>query len=190
MVATDTAPTRDLDALIRQDATAFAAIVTEFEPNVAGLAQSLGLAGADIDEAVADVFVNVYQALPGFDGRSQLQTWIYRIACRRIVKARTQLRRHATGPLDPAVRDASQPGPSARMEEQETNRVVWQAVAQLEPRQALAVELYYRRQLALEEVAAAIDCPVGTVKTLLFRARHRLRQLLIQAGVSDGPTTL
>jgi RNA polymerase sigma-70 factor (ECF subfamily) len=190
MVATDTATTRDLSALIRQDATAFTALVAEFEPIVAGLAQSLGLAGADIDEAVADVFVNIYRALPGFDGRSQLRTWIYRIACRRIIKARTQLRRHTAVPLDPAVCDANQSGPGARLEEQETNRQVWQAVAQLEPRQALAVELYYRRQMPLEEVAEAIECRVGTVKTLLFRARNRLRHLLTQAGVCDGPTSV
>lgn len=190
MVATESATQRDLAPLIRQDAEAFRLLVAEYQSTVAGLAQSLGLAGADIDEAVADVFVNIYRALPGFDGRAQLRTWIYRIACRGIVKARTRLRRRPMAPLDTEVRDANETTPGARLEAHETNRRVWQAVAELEPRQAMAVELYYRREMPLAEVAEALECPEGTVKTLLYRARERLRFLLTRAGVCDGSTPL
>ena len=60
----------------------------------------------------------------------------------------------------------------------EEEQLIWTAVAQLEPRQAMAVELHYRRGFAVEEIAAVMECPEGTIKTLLFRARERLRQRL------------
>lgn len=71
-----------------------------------------------------------------------------------------------------------QPSPQERAQVAEESRRVWAAVARLDERQAAAVQLHYREGWPLEEIAEALDCPVGTVKTLLFRGRERLRQLL------------
>ena len=58
---------------------------------------------------------------------------------------------------------------------------VWAAVAALpDGRQAAAVEFHYRRGWPIERVADVMGCPVGTVKTLLFRARQRLRAVLVE----------
>jgi RNA polymerase sigma-70 factor (ECF subfamily) len=76
-----------------------------------------------------------------------------------------------------AFRDESAT-PAERAERSEMHRRLWDAVAELEPRSCMAIELYYRQGLPLEEIAAALECPVGTVKTLLFRAREELRKAL------------
>jgi RNA polymerase sigma-70 factor (ECF subfamily) len=55
---------------------------------------------------------------------------------------------------------------------------IWAAIARLEPREAAAIQLYYREDWPLDEIAEALGCPVNTVKTLLFRGRERLRQRL------------
>jgi RNA polymerase sigma-70 factor (ECF subfamily) len=172
----------DLDRLIQQDARAFAELVAEHQAIVMGLGQSLGLRGADLDDAAAEAFAAVYRALPRFESRAQLGTWVYRIAYRVIVKARTKRRRHTMAELPdepsvtPAANDA---GPAERAERAETAAAIWSAVESLDERSATAVELYYRREFPLEKIADVLECPVGTVKTLLYRARERLRTLLV-----------
>jgi RNA polymerase sigma-70 factor (ECF subfamily) len=81
------------------------------------------------------------------------------------------------------IADQSATSPAAAMEEAERNQQLWAAVEKLDPKQAMAVELYYRRDWPLEKVAEALGCPVGTVKTMLFRAREQLRQTLLRQEV-------
>jgi len=57
------------------------------------------------------------------------------------------------------------------------------AVESLDERSATVVELYYRREWPLEKIAEVMDCPIGTVKTLLYRARERLRSILSKQEV-------
>jgi RNA polymerase sigma-70 factor (ECF subfamily) len=175
----------DLRRLCDGDEQAFRALVEAHEAVVLGLCQSLGLRGADIDEAAAEVFIDVYRALPRFEGRSQLGTWIYRIAFRNIRRYRHRSRRReqveraadSTG----AKFYGSDPAILAQTDELDTR--LWQAVSQLEPRQSAAVELYYRWEMTIQEIADVLTCPGGTVKTLLFRARERLRDVLVREGM-------
>lgn len=150
------------------------------EPTVLGLCQSMGLRGPDLEDAAAEVFANVFRSLPTFQGRSALGTWVYRIAWRTIARARSRRRRDPE-PLstEPAGSDAT---PLQRTEAAELHRRLWDAVGRLDSREAAAVELHYRRDWPVERVAQALDCPAGTVKTLLFRARGKLRAAL---GVED-----
>lgn len=181
--AASASPDANLRRLQRRDAAAFAELVEEWQPAILGWCQSLGLRGADIDAAAAEVFWQVYQSLPSFDGRSKLGTWIHRIAWRTIGRVRQQSRARAPVDLadEPAANHAEPGGALEQLEQQER---LWRAVARLEPRQAAAVDLYYRQQMPLEEVAAALECPVGTVKTLLFRARERLKPVLQREGIA------
>jgi len=150
---------------------------------VLGLAQAQGLRGADLDDAAAEVFANVFRALPRFEGRSALTTWVYRIASRTIPKARAR-HRHAVGVQMPdGLADTRELTPSVALETADRNRRVWDAVARLEPREALAIEMCYRRGWPVAQIAEILECPEGTVKTLLFRARQKLRRSLERQGV-------
>jgi RNA polymerase sigma-70 factor (ECF subfamily) len=168
----------DLDRLRGQDADAFAVLVREHQTVVLGLGQSLGLRGPDLDDAAAEAFAAVYKALPKFRGDSELSTWIYRIAYRVIVKARTRRKRNATAELPAEPPISTEPGPVEDAQRAETATAIWAAVESLDEREASAVELYYRRDWTLEKIATVLDCPVGTVKTLLYRARNHLREIL------------
>jgi RNA polymerase sigma-70 factor (ECF subfamily) len=165
----------DLDALRRQEGGAFEQLVLMHQGLVLGLGQSLGLAGADLDDAAAETFAAVYRALPRFRGEAELGTWIYRIAWRTMLKMRR--RRSKTEPLPQGLRAAAQ-APDAAARRRESDEALWRAVSALPPRQAMAVELYYRRDWSVERIAQVMQCPQGTVKTLLFRARRRLREKL------------
>ena len=168
----------DLDRLRAGDPEAFARLVDEHRTLVLGLGQSMGLAGADLDDAAAEVFASVFRSLPRFEGRSQLRTWIYRIALRSLGKSRLRYGRRRAQSLPEDLPASGQPSPDERLEQEDLRQRIWDAVAELAPREAAAVELHYRREWPLEEIADALDCPVGTVKTLLFRAREQLRRRL------------
>ena len=173
----------DLDRLRSQDAAAFAELVAVNQAIVVGLGQSLGLRGADLDDAAAEAFAAVYRALPRFEARSEISTWVYRIAHRVIVKVREKRKRQSMAELPSETLPSAQTGPGEDAERSETAQLIWSTVQTLEPRQASVVDLYYRQDWPLEKIAAALDCPVGTVKTLLFRARARLREVLSKEEV-------
>lgn len=177
----DQAP--DVGRLRRREAGAFEQLVRQHQGVVAGLAQSLGLRGADVDDAAAEAFAQVYRSLPSFEGRSALGTWVYQIAVRTLRRYRAK--RHQLGRVERSTDDPPdqaddrrERSPAEATAERETTERLWAAVARLEPRQAMAVELCYRRGWPLEQIAETMRCPTGTIKTLLFRAREELRRTL------------
>lgn len=170
----------NLSLLRAQDAEAFARLVQSHQGIVLGLGQSQGFRGPDLDDAAAEVFAAVYRSLPRFEGRSALSTWIYQIACRTMWKLREKRKRdRPQGTVEDRV-DPASPTPARLAEEADVREKLWAAVAELDPRQATAVELFYRREWPLEKIAETMECPIGTVKTHLFRAREQLRRSLPQ----------
>jgi RNA polymerase sigma-70 factor (ECF subfamily) len=169
----------DLAKLRRQDVDEFTRFVRAYEGFVLGLCQTLGLMSADADDAAAETFAQVYRALPSFRADAQISTWLYRIAYRTAIKVRRRYPKLPdTSEIAGAAADPQAAAGTADVENQETAAAVWHAVARLDPEQAAVVELFYRRGMAVDEVAEILDKPTGTVKTLLFRARERLRTLL------------
>ncbi|MGN6505291.1 MAG: RNA polymerase sigma factor [Tepidisphaeraceae bacterium] len=181
----------DLDALRRGDANEFARLVRQHAALVAGACQAIGLTGSDADDASAIAFASVYRSLPAFEERSKLSTWVYRIALRQALnfrERRGRSRRHEMSmhgaddrTIDPA--DSKQAQPDVIAEKAEQKERLWRVVNDLEPRQAMAVELFYRRGMDLVGIAEVMACPVNTVKTHLSRARQKLRALLEPQGI-------
>jgi RNA polymerase sigma-70 factor, ECF subfamily len=167
----------DVEKLRRGDPDEFARFVGAHQRVVFALCQSQGLTPADAADIAAEVFSVAYRALGSFRGESRLSTWVYRIAHRTIVRHRRQRRAHERLPADLA--DETADGPAAPSEARETSAQVWAAVARLEPNQTAVVELFYRQGWSVETIAAVLEKPEGTVKTLLHRARQELKRLLI-----------
>jgi RNA polymerase sigma-70 factor (ECF subfamily) len=172
-----------LDLLQQRDSGAFRQLVERHQATVLGLCQAMGLRGADCDDAAAEVFANVFRALPRFEGRSALGTWVYRIACRTIPKVRGRSRKHKSASLPEEQIDRAQASPLEHSQATEANEKIWAAVAQLPEREAMAVEMFYRHQWPIEQIASALECPQGTVKTLLFRARQKLKESLARQEI-------
>jgi RNA polymerase sigma-70 factor, ECF subfamily len=144
-----------------------------------------------------DAFVKVLQGLDTWDGRSKLSTWIIRVTmnvCLSHLRA-TKLRRHAS--LDNHVAPSlvrgmdgmgraqfSAPasdrelGPEQSVELQDQRRQVLAALANLEPDQRAIIVLRDVQGLDYDQIAAALQTAVGTVKSRLFRARQALRAQL------------
>jgi len=126
-------------------------------------------------DVVQDAWLSAWLHLPGFRGHSQVRTWLTRITT---TKALNAVRRPApTTPLDTA---AAPPGPGAdqQADQRERAAAVRAAVAALPTRQRDAVVLRDLEGLSYDQVAAALDCSVSSVKSALFRGRQSLATAL------------
>jgi RNA polymerase sigma factor (sigma-70 family) len=130
-----------------------------------------------VEEVVDDVLLAVWRGASGFDGRARPSTWILGIAHRQALKAMARERRRQE-PL-PAQPPAPPPeGPETVMARREAAGALGRALAQLSAEQRAVVELAFFEGLSYREVAEVVGCPENTVKTRMFHARRRLRELL------------
>lgn len=147
-----------------------------------------------VDEVLDDTLLAVWQGAASFSGRSRPSTWIFGIAYRKSLKALRALPRergqdaYATGAEPPEPDDLPAPpdGPESLMVRRELGSALGRALAELPPEQRAVVELTYAHGCSYREIAEIVGCPVNTVKTRMFHARRRLRELLPKLGFSDG----
>lgn len=143
----------------------------------------------EASDVVADAFVRVYSALQNFKGQSAFTTWLYRILTNCYLDLRKKEKSRATlsleaalttpeGEMERQVEDDA-PSPHALFERGERQRAVEAASAQLPEYQRAMIVMYHAESMSYEEIAEALDLPIGTVKSRLNRARLSLRQLLV-----------
>lgn len=130
------------------------------------------------EEIINDTLWIVWCKAGQFRAESQVSTWIMGIAYRRALKALRQ--RQAVDHLsDPLLDDLRDTGEEPQHTE-ELHEWLDQALEYLPPEQRLVLELTYYLGHSCAEIAAITDCPVNTVKTRMFHARRKLRDLLPQ----------
>jgi RNA polymerase sigma-70 factor (ECF subfamily) len=153
---------------------AIALILPAYRRKVFGLAYSF-LSNREAAEDVAqEVFINVWRALPGYDGRASLSTWIYSITRNASISALRALRPQSSL-NDPEVMAAVESAESTPAADTAIDgAVLKRLIEQLPLKQRQVVMLFYMEEQSHEEVAALLAMPIGTVKTLLHRARARL----------------
>jgi len=155
---------------------AVAALLPQFRRKVYSLAYSYLRDRDAAEDVTQDVFIRVWRALPGYDGRASLSTWIYTIARNASLSA-LRSRRQQASLSDPEVLAEAEAGGRGDLTEVEADReAVLRLVERLPERQRQVITLFYMQDQSHEQVAAMLAMPVGTVKTLLHRARARLSE--------------
>jgi RNA polymerase sigma-70 factor, ECF subfamily len=153
---------------------AIALILQEFRRKVFGLAFSFLRNPEAAQDVAQDVFIKVWRALPGFDARASLSTWIYTITRNASLSA-LRARRLQSSLSDPDVMDeVDATDASASADTLADGASLRRLVDQLPTKQRQVIMLFYMEEQSHEEVATMLAMPVGTVKTLLHRARARL----------------
>lgn len=139
------------------------------------------------EEVLDDVMLAVWTGAAGFDGRSRPSTWIFGIAYHKALKALARQDRHKA---ESEEVDGEEPmtgeGPEGLLVRREMADVVERALHALPLEQRTVVELTYYHGFAYQEIANIMGCPVNTVKTRMFHARRRLKELLPGLGVSKA----
>lgn len=135
--------------------------------------------GPDSEEVLQEVFLRTARAAAGWEPRARLSTWLYRVTLNRCFSHRRQAGRRPLVLL-PAMDDAAGPdgaaGPYERARAGELKDALRQELTRLPEELAAAFTLCVLEGLSGAEAAAALERPVGTVKTHVHRARQVLRR--------------
>lgn len=137
----------------------------------------------DVEDIVQESFIKAYKALPNFRGDSAFYTWLYRIAsntAKNHLAAKT--RKPAATDVDPtdestqyeydSLRETD--NPESLLESDELEEVIVRAIQELEPNLRSAVTLREYGGLTYEQIAEIMECPLGTVRSRIFRARSEI----------------
>ncbi|QRO00319.1 RNA polymerase sigma factor [Archangium violaceum] len=162
--------------LVRDDRRAFGELVARHQSAVRGLLRRL--TGGDVaqaDDLAQETFLRALRGLRGYRGGAKFSSWLYRIACNVYFS-------HDRGSRDvpsepPALEEGSAALhllPDTFLERYDLER----ALASLKPRERAALVLTYANELTHEEAAVVLDCPLGTLKTHVARAKEKLRRQL------------
>lgn len=170
-------------ALVEAAATgsreAFDELVRRYQGAILTLVQVLMSGRGDAEDLAQDVFVRAWKSLRTFRGESTFRTWLHRVAI-NVVRTSQMKRGKALRlfrqPLDSDPEPPSRDVPlDAALERREA---IDRALASLPDDLRTAVTLRDLQGLDYHEIAAALDVPLGTVESRIFRARQRLRPLL------------
>jgi RNA polymerase sigma-70 factor (ECF subfamily) len=138
---------------------------------------------AEAEDALQEIFVQVYKALSGFDpGRAAFTTWLYRITFNYCLNHRRK-RRHEILPLESISPSLRNEFPGAQLADEE---ILQQAIRKLTDKQRAVVILRYFWELPYGEIAQILEIPLGTVKSRLDLAIKTLRNVLEEQESGKG----
>ena len=169
-----------VEAFRRGEESAFTALVIKYRETVYRIARRMVANHEDGADITQEVFIRAHRALPRFDGRSQLRTWLYRITVNLCLDFQERRRRHTWLDLEEVTQEApAEMGPAYQAEARATREVIARAVAALPPRQQAMVALRLYQDLPYGEIARIMGCSEGTVKATMFAALRKLRRMLL-----------
>ncbi|MHC4915545.1 MAG: RNA polymerase sigma factor [Planctomycetota bacterium] len=159
----------------RGDRAAMKALYDRHAEKVYAFARGMTGSGDKATEVVQETFLRAARACGRFRGQSQFSTWLLSVA-RSVVHdfGRSAARRSRDADLDPPFR--SNPGPDRNLDSRELTETVRRAVMRLPERERAAVTLCELQDLPLADAAVVLGWKVGRLKSVLFRARGRLKK--------------
>ena len=171
------------------DREAFNELFAQYESRVINIAYGMLSDRDDAYDAAQEVFIKVYKNISSFKENSSLSTWIYRITSnmcndflRKRMRSATTISIHAESDDDRGIELCDQsPLPEEYAEHNETQRAVRQAISELSPEYREIITLYDVEDMSYENIAEVLNCPVGTVKSRLNRARNALKKKLSES---------
>ena len=169
------------------DKSAFNLLVLKYQHRVLKLVSRFVNDAAEAEDVAQEAFIKAYRAIPSFRGDSAFYTWLYRIAINTAKNTLVSNRRRPVD-FDLDLQDPDQYERQARLKDADTpegvmlteeiREVVERAMEQLPEDLRTAIVLRELEGLSYEEIAEAMDCPVGTVRSRIFRAREAIDKKL------------
>lgn len=162
------------------DKNAFNLLVTKYQHKVSNLVSRYVSNHSDVPDIVQEAFIKAYRALPNFRGESAFYTWLYRIAVNCAKNHSVALGRKPPS-NDVEIEDAEfydggealreNASPEKVLLTEEIKKVIFDTIAQLPDDLRMAINFREIEGLSYEEIATIMECPVGTVRSRIFRAR-------------------
>ncbi|GAB1578183.1 MULTISPECIES: RNA polymerase sigma factor RpoE [Bordetella] len=188
---------RDVDAELvarvqRGDKKAFDLLVLKYQRKILRLLSRMIRDPAEIEDVAQEAFIKAYRALPQFRGESAFYTWLYRIAVNTARNWLASAGRRPSAPNAIETEDGETfnetdnltdiSTPEAMVASREIAETVNAVIEELPEELRTAIVLREIEGMSYEDIAQSMDCPIGTVRSRIFRAReaiaNRLRPLL------------
>ena len=171
------------------DKRAFDLLVLKYQYKVHAIVARFIRNSDEVRDVVQEAFIKAYRALPKFRGDSQFYTWLYRIAvntAKNYLVARSRRPPSSDVDLDDAeyysgsdqLKDHSSPENQLFRDQLEV--AINQAIVELPEDLRTAVTLREYEGLSYEDIAAVMDCPVGTIRSRIFRGREAIDARVIE----------
>lgn len=177
-------------ALVRRvqsgDKRAFDLLVLKYQHKVASLVSRLVSDHSEVQDVTQEAFIKAYRGLKNFRGDSAFYTWLYRIAINTAKNYLATRSRRVTDGLDvseaehfeaaSALHDIADP--QRELMTDEISETVRLTIQSLPDELKAAITLRELKGMSYEEIAEVMDCPIGTVRSRIFRAREAIEQKL------------
>ena len=166
-----------LDRVAAEDVAAFEILYRAYHPRLTRFLRGMLRQAALVEEVLDDTMLVAWRKAGTFNATSKVSTWLFAIAYRQALKALRNADRAL--PLDEEDAIASPlSGPEVVLQRQHLHARVGDALEALSPMHRGVIELAYYNGHSCREIAEIMACPVATVKTRMFHARRKLRDLL------------
>jgi RNA polymerase sigma-70 factor (ECF subfamily) len=172
----------------RGDKQAFELLVAKYQRKLARLLSRFIRDSAEIEDVTQEAFIKAYRALPSFRGESAFYTWLYRIGINTAKNYLVSMGRRAptTTDFDSEETENFEDGdqlrdintPESELMSKQIAKTVSNAVDNLPEELRTAITLREIEGLGYEEIAEIMNCPIGTVRSRIFRAREAIAQQL------------
>lgn len=184
---------RDVDQQLvervqRGEKRAFDLLVSKYQRKLFRLLSRLIRDPAEIEDVAQEAFIKAYRALPNFRGESAFYTWLYRIAINTAKNYLVAQGRRAPTQSDTEIEDAenfddgellrNEDTPDRILLSKQVAEAVNRAIEALPEELRTAIVLRELEGLTYEEIAASMNCPIGTVRSRIFRAREAVAEEL------------
>ena len=170
------------------DKHAFELLVVKYQRKLARLLSRFIRDSAEVEDVSQEAFIKAYRALPSFRGESAFYTWLYRIGINTAKNYLVSRRRRAPTSTEFDIEDAESfedagllhdlNTPEATLLTKEIGDTVNAAVEALPAELRTALTLRELEGLSYEEIAQTMNCPIGTVRSRIFRAREAVAEKL------------
>lgn len=171
----------------------FDLLFRKYEKYIYGICYNFTYSTEDALDLVQDVFIRIFKASERMDEKKPLIPWIKKITVNTCLNFKRDNSSKAgdvsislsindgSGTIEDLISDSTDTESSVMYTD--TKKVLEESIAQLPDEVKMAVILRHIKGLSYNEIASTMDCPVGTVKTYIFRGRKLLKDKLIQKGI-------
>ncbi len=172
----------------RGDKSAFDLLVIKYQHRIVHLVNRYVKDPSEAQDVAQDSFIKAYRALPDFRGDSAFYTWLYRIAintAKNYLLARNrrfmdyELELDDAEHVENALQLRSLDTPENLLMNEQIMSVIQTAIDKLPEEMRIAITLREFEGMSYEEIADAMDCPIGTVRSRIFRAREAIDEKLL-----------
>ena len=170
--------TQIINSVREGDTEAFGELVRKYEDFVFTFILGLVHSEETAKDVAQEVFLRAYRGIRRFELKSSFKTWLYRIAYNTAISHLN--REKAKARID--IHQATEPAFNTRGR-QSLRLTLEKLIGLLKPDHRSVIILHYYDDLKYEEIAEIMDCPIGTVKIRLYRAKHELKKLWAKYAV-------